>query len=174
MWQSRDRTHSGLRLGLCLPALTRPCTDPRCRLRTRVLLVDAYNVLNEWPTLAALFEAGQLEAAREGLVAELKGFAHFHGAAAAAAAFIEQNLPLTLCVGWRTVVVFDAKTSTLKEAQREQVTDMLDVVYSCGGKFAAWHGALSTSERLRAQASARQTSSSKRRWATSCGRRSPR
>ena len=37
------------------------------------------------------------------------------------------------------MVVFDAKTSTLKEAsQREQVTDMLDVVYSCGGKFAAW------------------------------------
>jgi len=57
-------------------------------------LVDAYNVLNDWPTLAALFEAGQLEAAREGLVAELKGFAHFRGAAAAAAAFIEQNLPL--------------------------------------------------------------------------------
>ena len=84
MWQSRDRTHSGLRLGLCLTALTPSCTDPRYRLRTRVLLVDAYNVLNEWPTLAALFEAGQLEAAREGLVAELKGFAHFRGAASAA------------------------------------------------------------------------------------------
>ena len=56
-----------------------PC---RVRLRNRVLIVDAYNVLNEWPALAELFDAGNLEAARDGLVTELKGYAHFKGACA--------------------------------------------------------------------------------------------
>lgn len=49
-------------------------------MRNRVLIVDAYNVLNEWPHLAELFDTGQLEAARDGLVEELIGYAHFRGA----------------------------------------------------------------------------------------------
>ena len=49
------------------------------RVRNRVLIVDAYNVLNEWPHLAELFDAGNLESARDGLIEELKGYAHFKG-----------------------------------------------------------------------------------------------
>jgi predicted RNA-binding protein with PIN domain len=64
----------------------------RARLRNRVLIVDAYNVLNEWPALAELFDAGHLEAAREGLVTELKGYAHFKGARLGSVQLVSQAI----------------------------------------------------------------------------------
>jgi predicted RNA-binding protein with PIN domain len=53
------------------------------RLKNRILIVDAYNVIGEWPRLSELFEAGQLETARDDLISELKGYAHFRGACSA-------------------------------------------------------------------------------------------
>jgi predicted RNA-binding protein with PIN domain len=35
--------------------------------------------------------------------------------------------------GHRIVIVFDAQASVFKEAQREQLTDLVEVVFACGG-----------------------------------------
>jgi hypothetical protein len=114
-------------------------------------------VINEWPKCAVLFEAGDLLAARRLLLDELQGYAAFRGAVpftatscqhdALCPAFPESVTPWVRPwhAGIKVCVVFDARSSLQKEAQREVVSEQLEIVFSAGGVcWDAPRGAAST------------------------------
>ena len=79
-----------------------------------LFFVDGYNVCHAWPLLKPLMAAGRLEAARERLVTEVHGLAHYRG-------------------GHRYVVVFDAQATPLSEPVMEQHSSLVQVVFATGG-----------------------------------------
>ena len=68
-----------VRLARKQPLLAAALFGAALELAPPVLLVDAYNVINTWPKMARLFEAGELAGARELLIAELEQFSHLRG-----------------------------------------------------------------------------------------------
>ena len=83
--------------------------------RTELCFVDGYNVCHAWPLLKPFMEAGRLDVARERLVSEVHGLAHYSDS------------------GPRYVVVFDAQATVVSDPVLERFSDLVQVVFATGG-----------------------------------------
>eukprot|EP00850_Spirogloea_muscicola_P024050 SM000428S16069 [mRNA] locus=s428:22336:24018:- [translate_table: standard] len=85
-------------------------------LASPVLLVDGYNLCGAWPRLKKPFHRGQLEVARDRLIAELATFSAVKGV--------------------RVLVCFDAQVSGC--APRKETVNNVEVVFATSSEADAW------------------------------------